>query len=51
MEVYTKKCKDLATNIESKRGKERELQEQIEDESKNMEKMANKRSVKLKKVC
>ena len=50
MDVYTKKCKELATQIEHKRGKEREIQESIEEESKNMEKMANKRAVKLRKV-
>ena len=48
--MYTKKCKELATQIEHKRGKEREIQESIEEESKNMEKMANKRAVKLRKV-
>ena len=51
MEVYSKKCKDLATQIETKRGREREIQESIEEESKSMEKMANKRAVKLRKVC
>ena len=50
MDVYTKKCKELATQIEHKTGKEREIQESIEEESKNMEKMANKRAVKLRKV-
>ena len=50
MEVYSKKCKELATKIETKRSKEREIQDSIEEESKSMEKMANKRAVKLRKV-
>lgn len=50
MDVYTKKCKDFAGQVEQKRTKEREVQESIEEESKSMEKMANKKAVKLRKV-
>lgn len=50
MEVYNKKCRELAQQIEQGRTKEKEIQEAIEEESKSMEKMANKRSVKLRKV-
>ena len=50
IEVYTKKCKELATKIEQKRTKEKDVQESIEEESKNMEKMANKRAAKIRKV-
>lgn len=49
MEVYNKKCRELAQQIEQGRTKEKEIQEAIEEESKSMEKMANKRSVKLRK--
>ena len=50
IDVYTKKCNELATQIEGKRTREKDIQESIEEESKHMEKMANKRTVKLRKV-
>ena len=50
IDVYTKKCNELATQIEGTRTREKDIQESIEEESKHMEKMANKRAVKLRKV-
>ena len=51
LEKLNKEQKEQQTSMEYWRGQEKEIQDKLSDDSKELDKMTNKQSVLLRKVC